>query len=386
MVDRRAITFRTLAVAAMIVLVMAPEALVHPSFQMSFAATLGLVALVQIGMPRLFATPEHSATARVALWGGRELVTLLLASFIAGLATTPYAAFHFHRVTPYGVLANLGAMPVVSALVMPAGLLGLLAAPFGLDGVFWWLMGLGIDWMILVSQWVANLPGAIGRIGAFGIGPLIAASCGIVVMGLLRTPLRWSGAVVLAGSIVWVLGVHQPDILISADGRAVAVRGKDSRLHLMRAGKEVFLTKEWLASDADARNAADASLADGVSCDEVGCVVEIAGGGFVTQAQRPEAIMDDCDRATLIVAARQAPGDCRASVIDRARLYRQGALALWRMGNGFAVEASRPRGYERPWSPLAPGDSEADTPFVSRPAPPRSRDATPAEADLQADD
>ena len=125
MVDRRAITFRTLAVAAMIVLVMAPEALVHPSFQMSFAATLGLVALVQIGMPRLLATPDHSTTARVALWGGRELMMLLLASLVAGLATTPYAAFHFHRVTPYGVLANLAAMPVVSALVMPAGLLGL---------------------------------------------------------------------------------------------------------------------------------------------------------------------------------------------------------------------------------------------------------------------
>src|SRR5712672_2180923 len=90
---------------------------------MSYAATLCLVALVQIGMPNLFASPDHSTTARVALWGGREFVLLLLASLVAGLATTPYAAFHFHRVTPYGVLANLAAMPVVSAVVMPAGLL-----------------------------------------------------------------------------------------------------------------------------------------------------------------------------------------------------------------------------------------------------------------------
>src|SRR3954464_4604820 len=96
------------------------------SFQMSFAATLGLVALVQIGMPNLFASPDNSATARIAMWGGREIAMLFMASLIAGLATTPYAAFHFHRVTPFGVLANLGAMPVVSALVMPAGLLGLL--------------------------------------------------------------------------------------------------------------------------------------------------------------------------------------------------------------------------------------------------------------------
>jgi competence protein ComEC len=94
-VDRRAVTFRTLAVAAMIVLAIAPEALVHPSFQMSFAATLGLVALVQIGMPHLLASPDNSATARVALWGGRELMMLTLASLVAGLATTPYAAFHF---------------------------------------------------------------------------------------------------------------------------------------------------------------------------------------------------------------------------------------------------------------------------------------------------
>src|SRR5262245_38715238 len=238
LVDRRAITFRTLAVAALIVLVIAPEALVHPSFQMSFAATLGLVALVQIGMPHLFATPDHSATARVALWGGREFVMLLLASLIAGLATTPYAAFHFHRVTPFGVLANLAAMPVVSALVMPAGLLGLIAAPFGFDGVFWWLMGIGIDWMVAVARWLAALPGAVGRVAAFGTGPLIAASIGIILMGLLRTPLRWAGGLVLALAIGWALNVHRPDILIASDGHSVAVRGKDRQLHLIRTGKD----------------------------------------------------------------------------------------------------------------------------------------------------
>ena len=211
---------------------------------MSFAATLGLVVLAQIGLPRLLATPDSSTTAKIALWGGRELVMLLMASLVAGFATTPYAAFHFHRVTPYGVLANLAAMPVVSALVMPAGLLGLAAMPFGLDGFFWWLMGIGIDWMIVVTEWVAGLPGAIGRMAAFGVGPMIAASCGLILMGLLRTPLRWSGALVLAVSIVWALGVRQPDILISGDGHNVAVRGKGGKLHLMRTAKGAFMVKE----------------------------------------------------------------------------------------------------------------------------------------------
>ena len=173
----------------------------------------------------------------MALWGGREITMLLLASLVAGLATTPYAAFHFHRVTPYGVLANLAAMPVVSALVMPAGLLGLVAMPFGFDGLFWAIMGVGIDWMIAVTQWVAALPGAVGRVPAFGIGPLIAASLGIILLGLLRTPLRWSGAAMVLLAAVWAARVPQPDILISADGRNVGVRGQDGRLHLMHAAK-----------------------------------------------------------------------------------------------------------------------------------------------------
>jgi competence protein ComEC len=387
MVDRRAITFRTLAVAAMIVLAVAPEALVHPSFQMSFAATLGLVALIQIGMPRLFASPENSATARVALWGGREAMMLVLASLVAGLATTPYAAFHFHRVTPYGLLANLAAMPVVSALVMPAGLLGLVAMPFGFDGVFWAIMGAGIDWMIVVTQWVAALPGAVGRVPAFGIGPLILASAAIILLGLLRTPLRWSGAALLLVALVWVMRVPQLDILISADGRNVGVRGGDRRLHLMRAAKDAFLTKEWLAADADGRTAADPSLAEGVSCDEAGCVTQMAGGAFIALALRPEALSDDCERAALLVTARQAPTACSASVIDVERLRRQGALALRLSRGGFAVAAVKPGGIDRPWSPATAGEGEADAAILApRTAAPRAVDATPSETDLQAEE
>jgi competence protein ComEC len=313
-------------------------------------------------------------------------MTLVLASLVAGLATTPYAAFHFHRVTPYGVLANLAAMPVVSALVMPAGLLGLVAMPFGLDGVFWWLMGIGIDWMIAVTKWVAGLPGAVGRMAAFGAGPLIAASIGIVLMGLLRTPLRWSGALVFCLAVIWALAAPGPDVLISGDGRSVAVRGRDGHLHLMQTGKDLFLVKEWLAADADARVPGDATLADAVSCDDQGCVTALADGALVTRANGAEALSDDCERAVLIVSARHAPGDCGAVVIDRDRLHRQGALTLRRKVDGFDVEAVKPRGFDRPWAPASGADA-ADAATLSRPQPTRgSKDATPSENDLQPDD
>jgi competence protein ComEC len=354
---------------------------------MSFAATLGLVALVQVGMPKLFATPDHSPTARAALWGGREIVTLALASLVAGLATTPYAAFHFHRVTPYGVVANLLAMPVVSALVMPAGLLGLAAMPFGFDGMFWRLMDFGIEWMIAVAQWVAALPGAIGRMAAFGTGPLIAATAGIILLGLLRTPLRWSGAAIIGLAIAWSLAVAQPDILISADGRNVGVRGGDGRLHVISAGKDAFTVREWLAADADRRGPADPSLAEGVSCDDAGCVVKASGGGIVALARRPDAMEDDCLRAAVMVTAWQAPEGCLAQVVDQERLRREGALALRRAPGSakhFVVDAVRPDHVDRPWSPAAA--DKKPPPIGDRPESGRPIDATPAADDLQMDD
>ncbi|HEY0330173.1 MAG TPA: ComEC/Rec2 family competence protein [Rhodopseudomonas sp.] len=388
LVDRQAITFRTLAVAAMIVLTLAPEALVHPSFQMSFAATLGLVALVQIGMPKLFAAPDNSATARAALWGAREIMVLGLASLVAGLATTPYAAFHFHRVTPYGVLANLLAMPVVSALVMPAGLLGLAAMPFGFDGVFWRLMEFGIDWMIVVAEGVASLPGAVGRVAAFGTGPLLLATLGIILLGLLRTPLRFAGAALLGVAISSALLTPQPDILVAADGHHVAVRGADGRLRLMQDGKDAFLLKEWLAADADSRAVSDPTLAEGVSCDASGCVAPLADGGLVALARRPDAVAEDCERARLIVTLRQKPADCAAPVIDLENLRGQGAQMLRQTRGSFVTTANRPRGVDRPWSRPVPEPQErSDTAAPSRRgATAAPVDATPPEAERQDDD
>jgi competence protein ComEC len=152
-------------------------------------------------------------------------------------------------------------------------------------------MGVGIDWMIVVTEWVAALPGAIGRITAFGTGPLIVSSLGIVLLGLLRTPLRWSGAVLLLVSVVWAIAVPQPDVLISGDGHNVGVRGRDGRLHLMKTAKDAFLVKEWLAADADDRQAGDASLSDGVSCDDEGCVVQLVDGRLIAPSLKPDGLV-----------------------------------------------------------------------------------------------
>jgi competence protein ComEC len=237
-----------------------------------------------------------------------------------------------------------------------------------------------------VTVWVAALPGAIGRMAAFGTGPLVAATVGIILLGLLRTPLRWSGAAVLALSVIWALAEPRPDVLISGDGHNVGVRGKDGRLHLMRTAKDAFLFKEWLAADADPRLATDPSLPQGVSCDEAGCVTQLADGALVALALRPDALADDCELAALVVTARQPPPACPPPVIDVDRLRRQGAMALRRTRDGFAVAAVKPKGVDRPWSPAIEGGTENETTLAPHPVAPRAVDATPSEADQQADD
>jgi competence protein ComEC len=384
MVDRPTLTFRTLTVAAFGVLLLAPEAIVHPSFQMSFAATLALVAGYQQGLPWMSKGGDTPLAAKIALWGGREIAGLLLVSLLAGTATIPYIAYHFHRISPYGVLANLMAMPVVSAWVMPAGILGLVSMPLGFDGLCWRLMGQGIEWMISVALWVTSSPGAVGRMAAFGTGPLLLCTAGLVVLCLLKTPLRFIGALLIGGAIVLMIRAPQPDVLIAADGSAAAVRGESGRFSVVKSGSDLFALREWLAADADARTPKDSTLGEGIRCDAVGCVGRLRDGSLVAIAKTIEAFEEDCRRAVLVVSARDAPPGCTALVVDRQVWRRSGAMALRRLGERFEITTTRTLGYDRPWRPaIAP---ESDAPVQPRAMPSQPRDATPREDDLEAGD
>jgi len=376
MLDRPALTFRTLTVAAFGVLLAAPQAVVHPSFQMSFAAALALIAAYQYGLPWR-AEADTSLGARAALWGTREIAALILASLVAGLATTPYAAYHFHRVAPYGVLANLLAMPVVSAWVMPMGILGVLTLPLGFDAPFWQLMGQGIDWMITVALWVTSLPGAVGHMRAFGTGPLLLGTAGLLLLCLLRTPLRLSGALLAVIATMWALAAPRPDVLVAADGRAAAIRGADGRLTFLSSGRDSFVIKDWLAADGDGRDPKDKSLHDGVTCDAIGCIGRLKDGRLASLVLRAEAFAEDCARAAVVVSRRDAPIACPATLVDRKVWRAQGATALRWSGNRFEETFARPPGTDRPWARAV---------FAPEKTPSPPHDATPRTDDLEVGD
>ena len=296
--DRPTLTMRTLTVAALLVLVFSPEAVVHPSFQMSFAATLALVAGYEKGVSEVRAGADSSLSARAALWGVNEIVGLTLASLVAGFATTPYAAYHFHRVAPYGVLANLLAMPVVSAWVMPMGILGVVAIPFGFDGECWRQMGYGIEWMDAVALWVAGLPGAFGRVTTFGAGPLLLATLGLLVIGLLKTPLRWSG-VVLACARSDLGGTHAGPRHFRRRRCADLRRARRRRPARFPSHRRRYVCDQANGSRRTpmARDPKDRRLGEGIACDTSGCIGKLADGAVVAYALAPDAFEEDCRRA-----------------------------------------------------------------------------------------
>jgi hypothetical protein len=147
-----------------------------------------------------------------------------------------------------------------------------IAFPFRFDAFFWRQMGYGIEWMDSVALWVASLPGAFGRVTSFGTGPLLLATAGLLVIGLLKTPLRWSGAAFVVLALVLAARTPVPDVLVAADGRTFAVRGANGKLAFHRTGSDTFATREWLASDADGRDVNDKGLGDGFACDPLGCI------------------------------------------------------------------------------------------------------------------
>jgi competence protein ComEC len=385
MADRATLTMRTIAVAALAVMLIVPEAVIHPSFQMSFAATLALIATYERGIPWIATAPETPLGARIVLWGAREITVLAIASLVAGLATTPYAAYHFHRMAPYGVIANLLAMPIISALSMPAGLLALVAMPFGFDAPLWRLMGVGIDWMVAVAMWVANLPGAVGHVPAFGVGAMLLATAGLVVVCLLRSPLRFAAAgFVVAGCAVAMMAAR-PNVMVSAGGDVVAVRGADRVLSAVKFGSDTLSLREWLAADGDARLPNDRAVAAGFACDPDGCVARLADGAAVAVSRTAAAFADDCTRAVLIVTPRIAPADCAAKVLDRATLRSNGAMALTYRNGRFDTASARPEGINRPWTRRREAARIATPSVAASGVPPAFRDATPPQPDIDAE-
>lgn len=348
--DRRALSLRTVALAAVLILAFAPEALLTPGFQMSFAATVALVVIY----------PPLQRWCRCVPWLIRPLLLLILTSLLAGAATSPIAAAHFSRMAHYGVLANLLVVPVTGTLIMPMGPLAALLAPFGLEGPALWLMGLGTRWMLAVGEWIAGLSGAVSFVVMPGplVLPLMGGGAMLAILGWRGDLPAWQnarlwagGAMLLVATALW-LGTKRPDVLISRQGDAVGIMTANGRA-MSKAKGGAFTVGEWLEKDGDLISQADAAARPGWS----GPVKErrASVGGFdilhLTGKGAEQAAARACDVVDIIVSDREiasATGRCR--VMDLHALRQSGAVAIHREGAVLRWISAAEVSGARPWT------------------------------------
>jgi len=361
--DRPALSMRNLSIAAIIVLAREPEALLGPSFQMSFgavAAMMTLVPLMQWREKDVPATPFE----KVLSWSGRSAFGLLTTTLVASLATAPFSAYHFQSLNPYGLIGNALALPLVSLVVMPAAVLGVLAYPFGLDAFVWKVMGLAVAQVLEISAWVGAFSGSTVVVPALGAGTLALLSTGLLVLTIPASHLRWLALIPAGAGLVLATTPQRYDIYVDRDGAGAAIRNGQGELTFV--GKpSSFVAEQWLRADGDGRSADDLTLKQAARCDRLGCVVETGAQRSVAFVQEVAAFEEDCRRAVVVITRLDAPGSCGAAVVlDRDALNERGATAI-RLGTEAVEIQSVKKGREVvPWAARA---KAPDAPAPGRP-------------------
>ena len=344
MLDRIPISLRVVAIAALLIMALVPDAVMGASFQMSFMAVTGLVAFYEA--TRTFWIDLH----RKANWFVRGFIYLAgvcLTTVIASIATAPFSIYHFQQFANYGLVANLLAVPLTSFIVMPASLLAYILMPLGLEEPALWVMGKGLSGMLWVSHAVASLPHAVWNPQAWPVGALMAFAMAGIFVCLLQGWGKIVAVLPLLLGLVFVLAWRPPDIMVSASGKLMAVRTVDDHVYLSSVRTDKFVAEAWIRLLGHGMEK-PRSFRDGpIACDEWGCRYE-ADGRKVAFVFHAGGHTDECNWADVVVAddpIRLKP--CHAKlVIDRFDLWREGAHAVWlndlRMLSVQDVRGTRP--------------------------------------------
>lgn len=358
MMNRPAITLRALAVAATIILLIRPESLVGVGFQMSFAATAAIIAGFDYARAKGWSARlgRGGPGAKVAGY----VLALAATSLLAGLATAPFAAYHFNRVANYGLIANLAAVPAMGFWVAPSALVAAALAPFGLETWALTVMGRGIETIMSVARFVAGLDGATRGVAATLPVVLTLIALGGLGLCLGRRALRVAGAAaVVCGFALW-LGVDaRPEALVAPGGRLVGVMGEAGRA-LDHPKTQAYAARNWLEADGDGADQRAAADRPGFTEGYAGSVATLSNGWRVANvlARRPdlEALAALCEPRTLILAAAArapAPGPC--VTLHGESLFRRGALAIRAVGDRIEVETAASEAGDRFWTQVYEG-------------------------------
>ncbi len=356
---REALTLRLVAVGALVVLLFWPESLPGPSFQMSFAAIAVIVALHE--QPRIKALLSRRDEGGLAKLG-RAVLALVLTGLAVELALTPIGLYHFHKAGLYGALANILAIPLTTFVIMPAEALALLLDLAGVGAPFWWVTGKALGLLLSLAHWTANVPGAVTTLPTMPTAAFALMIGGGIWLILWRTGWRICGLAPMAAGALWALSTPTPDLIVTGDGRHLALRTQSGELAILRgrAGDYVRnMLSETSGSDADLLEIRDLS---GAACSEDLCAADLRKDGRVWRllaTRTPhlveiEAMNRACAVADIVVSDRRLPRTCvpRWLKLDRAFLARSGGVAIT-LGDRPRVAIVADRLGKHPWAVVA---------------------------------
>lgn len=336
MLGREAITLRLVAAGALIVLLLWPESVVGPSFQLSFAAVTVIIALHRSGWVRRLVgrRPDDDRWQRI----GRSLISLLLTGLAVEAALMPIALTHFHRSGMLGALANMVAIPLTTFVIMPAEALALALEPLGLSAPAWAVTGWGLESLLALAHAVSNWPGSqllVPRVPGWAMAAIVA---GGLWLCLWATRWRLWGVGAIVAGVLGIALAPVPDLLVTSDGRQIGVRQADGSLALLRGGGGSFVADQiGEAAGVDTEPMA-LSDAPGARCNKDACWLTLEKGGrrlslLATRSRdylEPGALRAACRRADLVVSDRWLPRWCRPRhlLLDSKRLRVTGGAVL----------------------------------------------------------
>jgi competence protein ComEC len=360
LLDRRAISLHSLSLAALLILIIQPEVVVQPGFEMSFCATASLIALAEIWprSPRPIGLPwPLAALQRLRDW----TVAMLGVSFVAGTATGPFAIQHFNRVANFGVFANLSADFLAATLLMPALAISVIGESLGLDqnllAAPLWVAGWAAKGIMSLAHVFANAPGAAMTISSAPFPALAISYLGIVFACLWRGRFRWIGAPLAAAVAVWPRPAA-PVAWIASDGNDAAVVIGRQEVAL-KPGQRAYATQLWaqmrgLNLPADPV-AAQARLfnCDRKSCSPLPAVHPAIAAWWSSRPPKPEQLGDLCRSAQILIirAPLDPTGQCPgAMTLGPQDFERSGAAEVYAANGGWRLKWSQPLRGERPWT------------------------------------
>lgn len=354
--DRHAITFRTFALAAVLVSFWKPNGLLGPSFQMSFAAVLTLVAGYLGITPTLSRWQQRAPTPITAAMraAGVYLLGIILSTVLSTLATAPYTLYHFHRLPLYGVLANLIAVPITALWIMPGLMLALFLMLFDLEKLALIPLGWGLKCIANVAHTISNLPHA--NLYSPPMSPyalLIATGSGLWLC--VRPGRRkWGACILFCFALLspWFLE-QRPDYIINNKGSLIAVSSNDG-LILSPGRYARFARRSW--KERWGHSTSPWPHAKGLRCHASSCMLHRAGQ-VLFFAKTHRALTEHCAKADILITPIvisppfMLPAPCRkAEIIDGEILQKNGTHAIYLTQDGAKIESTRAHQGNRLWN------------------------------------